>query len=388
MGTGQHVFKVGLDVFHNHYDGTSASGTVLVARSNGSLTRRLDFGAPTTQNVGSTDIAFFVQDRVQPARRWYVEVGGRVDRDGIDRTTTVSPRLGIAVILDSAGSSVLRGGYGLFVERTPSVAGAFDQFEAATDTRFAADGVSMIGVPELYEHVTALDLQTARSSTWDLSYDRRLNRLLSLHLGLLDRSGSHELIVNPVQTDRGGELLLSSSGRSSYRQAEVGVRVTHGTRLDLNASFVRSTAREDLNALVTFYDAILVPVIGANSYAPAAADAPDRFLLRVHGMPTRSWMLLGTLEWRDGLPYSIVDDYLDFIEPRNDRRFPEYMRVETGVERRLTVRHVHPWIGLRVTNALNAFLPADVEANIGSPAFGTFLNSEYRQFRIHLRFER
>jgi hypothetical protein len=385
---GQHVFKAGLDVFHNAYDGTSASGTVLVARSDGSLARQLDFGAPTTQDVGSTDVAFFAQDRVQPVSRWYVEFGGRVDRDGITRTTTVSPRVGMAVILNGAGTSVLRGGYGVFAERTPSVAGAFEQFEAATDTRFAGDGVSMIGVPVQYAHVTAPDLQTASSSTWDVSYDRRLNHLLSLHLGVLDRSGSHGLIVNPVLTDRGGELLLGSTGRSDYRQAEAGVQVTHGTRLDLNASFVRSTAREDLNSLVTFYDAILAPVIGANSYAPAVADAPRRFLLRAHVMPTGSWLVLGMLDWRDGLPYSIVNDYLDFIGPRNDHRFPTYVRVEAGVERRLTIGHVHPWIGLRVSNALNAFLPADVVANVGSPAFGTFLNSEYRLCRIRLRFER
>jgi hypothetical protein len=29
-----------------------------------------------------------------------------------------------------------------------------------------------------------------------------------------------------------------------------------------------------------------------------------------------------------------------------------------------------------------------VQANLESPAFGSFYNSEYRQFRIHVRFER
>jgi hypothetical protein len=29
-----------------------------------------------------------------------------------------------------------------------------------------------------------------------------------------------------------------------------------------------------------------------------------------------------------------------------------------------------------------------VQANLASPAFGTFYNSEYRQFRIQVRFER
>jgi hypothetical protein len=41
-----------------------------------------------------------------------------------------------------------------------------------------------------------------------------------------------------------------------------------------------------------------------------------------------------------------------------------------------------------VDNALDAFLPTDVQANNSSPFFGSFYNSEYRQFRIQTRFER
>jgi hypothetical protein len=39
-----------------------------------------------------------------------------------------------------------------------------------------------------------------------------------------------------------------------------------------------------------------------------------------------------------------------------------------------------------VSNALNSFLPSDVQADIGSPAFGSFYNSVYREYRIHIRF--
>jgi hypothetical protein len=64
------------------------------------------------------------------------------------------------------------------------------------------------------------------------------------------------------------------------------------------------------------------------------------------------------------------------------------VRTELGIDRRVTIAHAHPWIGARAANALAAFLPMDVQANLGSPAFGSFYNSEYRQFRIHVRFER
>jgi hypothetical protein len=98
--------------------------------------------------------------------------------------------------------------------------------------------------------------------------------------------------------------------------------------------------------------------------------------------------LLGTVEWRNGLPYSIVNDTLDFVGPRNDRRFPTYLRLDVGFDRRVTVGKLHPWLGLRAANAMNAFLPVDVQANTGSPEFGSFYNTEYQEFRIHFRFEK
>ena len=233
------------------------------------------------------------------------------------------------------------------------------------------------------------NLKTPRSRTLDISYDHRLSKQWSLHVGGIDRDGSHELIVNSVQTGDGtGEWRLSSTGRSSYREADIGVKFTHGSSADFNVSYARSAARGDLNTLTNFFDAILWPVVGANAYAPAATDVPNRLLARGRVNPTPRWLLLGILDWRSGLPYSVVNDTLDFVGPRNSLRFPTYLRLEVGIERRLKVLKFQPWVGVRVWNALDSFLPTDVQANLGSPAFGRFYNSEYRQFRIQVRFER
>jgi hypothetical protein len=115
---------------------------------------------------------------------------------------------------------------------------------------------------------------------------------------------------------------------------------------------------------------------------------PHRLLVRGRANPIKDWLLVGVLDWRTGLPYSVVNESLDFVGPRNERRFPAYVRVDLGIEHRFTFGKYRPWIGVRVDNALSSFLPADVQANLTSPAFGTFYNSEYRQARIQVRFER
>ena len=385
---GLHSYKVGVDVLSSGYDGTSASGPVLIERSDRTLARKLDFDGATVQSVHGTDIAVFAQDRFQPNMRVQPEFGIRVDHDAFSQNSGVAPRAGMALVLNESAQAVLRGGYGLFFERTPSIAGAFGQFESALDTRFAQDGTTALGPPVPYAHVTAPLLQATRSAIWDLAYENHLNRRVTLTLAILHRQDSHGLIVDPVQTAGGAALLLSSDGRAEYLQQTAGVHVTRGTLLDLHASYVHSSSREDLNSLTNFFDSVMQPIIGRNAYAPGPADAPNRLFVRGSLTPTAGWLFLGTLDWRSGLPWSVVNEDLEFVGPRNDQRFPTYLRLNAGFEHRVRISRMQPWLGLRVSNALNSFLPSDVYSNLGSPDFGTFANSEYREFRIHLRFER
>ncbi len=383
-----HLYKGGIDLLHSRFRGSSTSGPVLIRRSDGTLVRRFDFGPPADQQLNATDIALFAQDRMQPNNRWFVEFGARLDRDGVIDRLNFTPRIGSAVLFNDAGTAVLRGGVGLFYERTPSAAGAFEQFEAVRDTRYVAAGAAPAGVPITFLHRRAGELHTSRSVTWDLAYDHRINEQWALHAGTIDRRGDRELLVVPSITDGRGELQLSSSGRSRYREAEVGVHYVVGTRVDLNVSYVRARARASTNAFTHYFDAVRWPVIAENAYAPARADVPHRLLVRSRVLPTPTWLVVATVDWRSGLPYSTVNEALDFVGTRQGFRFPRYVRTELGLEHRFTFGSLRPWIGVRIDNAFNAWLPSDVQANVTSPAFGTFYNSEYRQFRIQFRFQR
>jgi hypothetical protein len=386
---GQHLFKVGFDALRNAYNGSSTSRPVLIERENGVLARRLDFSStPITQSITSTDLAIFGQDRFQPHPRWYIEAGLRLDRDGVSDNFNLTPRAGSAVLLNASGTAVLRGGAGLFYERTPSTAGVFDRFSGYVDTRYATDGVTPLGPPVTYTYSAAPRLSTPRSRTWDLAYDHRLNSRWTFHLGVVDRKGSRELIVEPAQAGATGAVVLSSTGRSAYRGADIGMRFTDGQKADATVTYTRGSARADLNALTSYFDTILRPVIGTNAYAPSSADVPNRLLARGRYMPGPKWLLLGVFDWRDGLPYSTVNENLDFVGPRNTLRFPTYRWLLAGAEYHFTFLKFKPWIGVHVWNASGSSLPSDVQANIASSAFGTFYNPEYRQYRVQLRLDR
>ncbi len=386
---GLHLYKAGVDLLHSRYSSTSASRSVLIRRSDGTLARRLDFSPAQTRQVrNSTDLAVYAQDRVQPGDRWYGEIGARLDRDGILGRFNLTPRVGGAFLLKKDGSSVIRSGYGLFFERTPSVAGVFNDYESPIDTRYGADGVTPLAAPIAWQHVTAPEMRTSRSLTWDAALDHRFNSRWAAHLSVIDRRGRRELLLRTASVDGSPALRLDSSGRSQYREVELSAHYTGWRSTDINVSYVRSVARSDLNAFGSFYDAVLWPVVSQNGYGPARTDVPHRLLVRGRSRPLQNWLVVGTLDWRTGMPYSVVNAALDFIGARNGRRFPAYVRVDAGLEHRFTFGKYRPWIGVRVDNALSSFLPSDVQANLASPAFGTFYNSEYRQARIQLRFER
>jgi len=154
---------------------------------------------------------------------------------------------------------------------------------------------------------------------------------------MVNRNSTHELILEPERTAIGADLRLSSTGRSHYRGAEVGVRYVHASNAELNVTYARSAAAGDLNAFTTYFDAVLWPIVGENMYTRASTDVPHRLTARGRLLPTDRWLLLGIFDWRTGQPYSVVDDALDFVGIRNSERFPTYQRLEVGIERRFKI---------------------------------------------------
>jgi hypothetical protein len=390
LPSGLHLFKVGLDLLINNYDGTSQSRPLLIEATDGTLVRRLDASGPSVQMIPTFDVALYAQDRVQPNSRTYFEFGARLDRDGVVGRWNVTPRVGAAFLTNAQGTSVLRGGYGLFFERTPSAAGAFKfgQFETFTDTRFADDGVTPLGPPVTYLDVTSPNLRTARAATWDVTYEYRWRPSVSFHVSFLDRQGSHELMLDAERVGNIGAFRLDSDGQSTYRDLEVGAHLSHSTRFDLTATYSRAMAVGDLNSFANYFDTMLWPVVPPRGYGPLPTDVPNRLLARGRILPAPNWLIVAVADWRNGLPYSLVDAALDFVGPRNEQRMPDYLRFDLGLEHRFHIGKLQPWIGIRAYNAFNAFLPADVQANISSPAFGSFYNSQFRQYRLQVRFER
>ena len=380
---GDHLLKVGLDVLRLGFDGTSQSRPVDVRRTDGSLSQRLEYGGPTTQHVETTDAAVFGQDGWRVNDRVLLELGLRLDHNGVIGRNDLSPRVGAVLGLLPDGRGILRGGTGLFYERTPLLAGAFESLDVQTVRRFAPDGSQTSTTRDV--NTTTSPLLTASGRVWNLDYDHRVSKTLFLRVNHLERRGRHELIVNPTTVGGGSVLELTSAGRSSYRETEATVRYDGEGDREVTVSYVRAHSEGDLNAFDTFFGNFRNPIVRSNSSSITNVDVPNR-LVALGVLPFRKWMVAPLVEVRSGFPYSVLDQEQNFVGIRNlGGRFPRFVSVDLSINRVVELRGRHVRIGFKANHILNNFVPRDVQANLGSPAFGTFYNSIVP--RVGLTFE-
>lgn len=378
---GQHVFKMGADLQLSSYQGTSFTRPVEVRRLDGSLAELNTFAPATEQNVDGYELAMFVQDRWRMGERVTLEAGLRFDRDAIVKHVNWSPRAGLAVSILPEGRGILRGGYGKFVQRTPLNVEAFPSFERRTVTRFDVSG-GIIGAPILYANVVG-ELRTPEAYVGNVEWDQRFGRRILSKVAFIQRVGSHDYVLTPAPEL--AEFRLGSTGESRYKELEWTTRYLGGSRRDLTVSYVWSKATADLNGYDQFFGNFRNPIIRTNEHNLTNTDVRHRVLVRGNiGLPG-GWDFAPVLELRSGFPWSAVDDYLDFVGPRNrGGRLPSVKNLDFQLARRWQFKKYRFRAGLKVYNIFGAAASRDVQNHLSSPSFGQFFNPIERSVSIVL----
>jgi hypothetical protein len=370
---GQHMFKFGFDLQHSGFDGISYSQQVDVVRLDGSLAERTTYAPPSTSpDVTGTEFALFVQDRWRVNDRLILELGLRSDRDDVVERVNYSPRAGAAVSILPEGRGILRGGFGKFAERTPLTIGAFTQYETQTVARFGGNGLALFA-PVTFTHVVDEALRTPESVVQTVAWDQRFGRRFFFKAAYLHRNGSHAYILDPNAS--AGLLTLLSAGKSKYWEFETTGRFLANERRDVTVSYVRSHSTRDLNDYDQFYGNFRNPIIRPNEYGLSPTDVPNRLIVRGTLGIFGKWVLSPIYEWRTGFPWSAVNEFQDFVGPRNDSgRLPSVSTLDFTLARPWRFRKYQFTAGIKVYNAFDTGDERDVQNNVASPDYGRFYN--------------
>ena len=361
---GDHALKAGVDLLYASFDGTSVSRSVEVRAADGSLREHVQFLRPASLSQAASDVGVYLQDLWRLSDRVLIDGGVRLDRGSLTHAVA-SPRVGAILSLRADGRAILRGGIGLFTERTPLLAGDFGAFEPREVTSYAPTGsTTSLLTPRRGA------LAPARAVVWNLQYEYKFDDRTGMRVNHLRRSGRHQLIVTPDND----ALLLSSTGRSRYHETEVTLRHARSDSRQASLSYVYSRSEGDLNAFDLLFGNIRTPVIRANAYGRTAVDVPHR-LVALAATEVGRWRVAPLFEVRSGFPYSPVDDAQQFVGPRNTRRFPVFTSLDLTINREIRVRGRRVRIGARANHVLRNHAPRDVQANTTDPHFGRFYNS-------------
>jgi len=376
---GWHELGAGIDFAHNLYQGWQAFLPVQIVGIAGYPLEQIQFGPPSDLSIGQNETAWFAGDKWNVSRRLTLDLGLRFDGDSVTDSVNTAPRAGFVLALTSDERTLLKGGAGFFYDRVPLNIPAFHYLPARTETTFSPLGQVLSSTE--YSNVICDGLRNPRSEDWNLELDRQVTSDFLLRAAYQQRDSVHEYYLNPVSEGSTGSLLLSDDGSDLYKELQVTgrYRFHHST---LNASYVHSRAFGDLNDFNQFFGNEPQPVIEPNQRGKLTFDAPNREL--AWGDIAAPWKLTvaPVLDVHTGFPYSPINQYREFVGPRNDLRFPRFVSTDLQVWReiRLPIKEEHARIGFGAFNVFNHPNYRDVQNDLDSYRYGDFFNGVGRIF--------
>jgi outer membrane receptor protein involved in Fe transport len=376
---GLHELDAGASFVHSSYDGRQQFLPVQIIGSANYPLERIQFGPTSTFSIHQNEIAWFVGDKWTFSNRLTFDLGLRFDRDSVTNSVNTAPRAGFVLSLTNDGKTMLKGGAGFFYDRVPLDIPSFRYLPDRTVSELNSAGEVISSTK--YSNAIPHGLQNPRSEVWNLELDREVTSNLLVRVAYQQRNTVRSYFVDPSASGSTGNLALSSRGSDTYKEFQVtGLYRFH--RSTLNASYVHSRAYGDLNDFNQFFGNDPVAVIQPNQRGRLNFDSPNRVL--VWGEIAAPWKLTVSpvLDVHSGFPYSTINQYREFVGPRNESQFPRFVSTDLQVWRRfhLPIRETHARIGFGVFNVFNRDNYRDVQNNLASARFGQFFNGPSRTF--------
>jgi type II secretory pathway pseudopilin PulG len=392
---GKHQIKVGLDLNYRAYTGSNVANPIQLLEQDGTLDEQINFLPTVAQNTSDTAVAEFVQDHWILNSHWTIDVGARLSSETSGWSAAIAPRMAVAYSPGSNGKTVIRAGAGLFYSMLPLLASDFDVNPTRVVSLFDPTG-QLIAPPVTYTNAyvggvnpltTGILPQgpgtTPRNFTWNVEGDRELRRNVVLRVGYIDSHTTYLFVVNPFTAAAGQNsfLGLTNTGSSHYREVETTVRFTIKEHNEVNASYIWSRSRGDLNNLSDVMIPFLQPVIRPNVYGILPSDVPQRVVTwGVFALP-KKFVLSPILDVHSGYDYSNVDVLQNYVGTPNGQRFATYLSLDVKIYRVFQVPFIgtksgkihHIRLGFYSLNITNHGNFNAVYNNVTAPNFGQFV---------------
>lgn len=380
---GRHELKAGADIERITSEQLIRRRPILIFRQDGTLARQVMFENRPLLTRDNVLASVYLQDRWSVRDRLLVELGGRWDGNQILRQGLFSPRMAVSYLLTREGQTKITAGVGLFSDVPPLVWLTRPQEGRRRDLFFAEDGRTLRTKPgETAFAVTEQELKVPRVWQWSFGLERELPGSILLQVELLRTRGRSGWAFVREGDELSPLFVLRSVRRDRYDAVQVSFRRAFARGATIFAAYTRSSARS--TAVLDYNLDVLLFSPQRGGRLPW--DTPNRFV-------SWGWMPLGkgfdlacSLEWRDGFPFSIVNQDHQLVGVPNAHRFPAYFSLNLHIERRFHLFGFQWALRAGFNNLTGRDNPTVVNNNRDAPDFLTFGGRQGRTFTGRIRF--
>ncbi|MGC1453405.1 MAG: carboxypeptidase regulatory-like domain-containing protein [Candidatus Sulfotelmatobacter sp.] len=381
---GTHLWHVGLEYAYSSYSGVQSFSPVEIQGADATPIERITFTGEGRSYVSQHEVTWFAADQWTVSPRLLLDIGMRFDSDTVTSSVHAAPRVGFQLALTHSGRTMLRGGIGEFYDRVPLMIPAFQWLPERTV--FILDPAGQVTSSTAYTNKILGGLRNPRSTAWNLALSQKVTSGLMLQLGYEQRNTADDFVISTTNGFAGtGLVTLSNSGSQSYKELQITGRYQFRKHF-INASYVRSRAYGDLNDFFQFFGNVPKPVIQPDGQGRLSFDSPNRFLFSGEFHAPWKLVIAPVYDLHTGFPYSVQNEFREYVGPRNKSRYPQFSSFDLQVSRPLSIplggdRRLKTRVGLAAFNLFNQFNPRDVQNIEESPRFGGFFNNSWREYR-------
>jgi hypothetical protein len=252
---------------------------------------------------------------------------------------------------------------------------------------FSEDGLTLRRPPlQTLFRADESRLKAPRFINWSAGVDHKLPASIYMRVEVIGRRGSNGLAYFDASGDGLAEpaalFELRNARRDRFDSLQITARRAFRRGYEMMASYTRSSARS--NAVFDFN--IDSPVFSTQIEGPLPWDTPNRFISWGWLPLVRRFDFAYSLEWRDGFPFSIVNQDQQVVGSPNSRRLPATFSLNLHVERRFEMIGLRWALRAGFNNVTGRDNPTGVNNNIDSREFLTLGGVQGRSFTGRIRF--
>ena len=378
---GEHTLSAGWNVSGLAFSQTATRGEIDYLRADGTLSERTTFQGSGAVNLSNTQVGGYVQDRWRPFKPILISGGLRFDWDRLIHRTLVGPRIAINWLPVADGSMKFTLAWGVHYQPLNLFILSQGLDQQRSDLFYDPTGTIPMLPANLTTFVVPLNrLVQPRTYNTTAEWDDKISGETYVGAAFLLRDGrngfAYQLTAPP------GTFTLQNNRNDRYVSGEVWVRHAFNDKTEIKIDYTRSRATSS-----QVFDPTLGQLIfSAQGPGPVLWDSPHR-LVATGWTPLPVWQLFlsGFFEYHTGFPFSTINEQQQLVGAPNHLRFPDYLSLDMGLEKRFRF-HKHEWaIRASCINVTGHNNPDSVVNNIDALNYLSFAGGHTRSVTGRLR---